>query len=489
MKRLDTHRISKYLHGTFGEFFGSTTYDGLWVGKDSDIPNVGGIRLDVIEGIRECGLTVFRWPGGCCAEKYHWMDGIGPNRMPRMHFQRDNNHGIWDMSFGTDEFMELCRLCDMEPMIVANVSTGTVAEFRDWYEYCNAPATTKFGAMRAANGHPEPYNVKFFGIGNTDENAWKAAFIPEAYAIDYVRFVSALDGSLNASQDPDMPDGCVIVGLGLSIRHGHHDWPKRVMDLVTCNGTMKGPDMLSVHHYLGSMKNKKCGDAVDYTDEEYYYLLDSLPKYEEDIAFHRTVINEHACKRKPTYISFDEWGTWHDEDDVVRETHQRQTVRDAIFAAMALHIFYRNSDVVKMAMQTQICNLNESLFDTDGKNFLKTPTFYVMKLFRDHLNQYLLDAAFNADSTVDALASVSEDGCRVTVTAANRDLYREACLTLCDELSGMKIVRADIVTADDVRAVNTYAEPELVRDLPFEATLPKVTLPPHSVVRIVLEKQ
>ncbi len=489
MKRLDTHKLSKYLHGTFGEFFGDTTYDGLWVGKDSDIPNINGIRLDVIEGIRECGLTSFRWPGGCCAEKYHWQDGVGKDRMPRMHFANDNNNGIWDMSFGTDEFMELCRLCDMEPMLVANVTTGTVAEFREWYEYCNAPKETKFGAMRAANGHPEPYNVRFFGIGNTDENAWKTAYIPEAYAIDYVHFVSSLDGSLNASRDPDMPNGSVVVGLGLSIRHGHHDWPKRVMDLVTCNGTAKGPDMISVHHYLGSMKDKRCGDSVNYTDEEYYYLLNSLPKYEEDIAFHRELIEKHSCKRRPTYISFDEWGTWHDDDRVDLGTHQRQTVRDAIFAAMALHIFYRNADLVKMAMQTQICNLNESLFDTNGKNFLKTPTFYVMKLFREHLTQYLLEDALVADDEIDALATVSEDGTRVTLTAANKALYDAHTLKVCDEIGDMRIVCSDIVTASNVRACNTYAEPELVRDAHFDTSLPSITVPPHSVIRLVLEKR
>ena len=89
MKKIDTHKISKYMHGTFAEFFGRTTYDGIWVGKDSSIPNVNGIRRDVIDSIRECGLTVFRWPGGCCAEKYHWMDGVGKDRQPRMHFAHD----------------------------------------------------------------------------------------------------------------------------------------------------------------------------------------------------------------------------------------------------------------------------------------------------------------------------------------------------------------------------------------------------------------
>ena len=488
MKKKTTHQLSKYLHGTFAEFFGRTTYDGIWVGRDSDIPNVNGIRLDLIEAIKECGLTSFRWPGGCCAEKYHWYDGVGPDRMPRMHFAKDRNNGIWDMSFGTDEFMELCTLTGMEPVIVANVASGTVDEFRSWFEYCNAPKETKYGAMRAKNGHPEPYNVRLWGIGNTDEEAWKTAFNPYVYAGDYIRFRTALDGNFTASGDGKNVEDCVLIGLGLSIRHGHGDWPAKVMDLITDNGRERtAPDMLSVHHYLGSMKDKRCGDAVDYTDEEYYYLLDSLVKYEEDIEFHRQLIAEHGSKRKPTYISFDEWGTWHDEDRIEIDRHQRQTMRDAVFAAMALHIFYKNSDIVKMAMQTQLCNLNESLFDTDGKHFVKTPTFYVMKLFREHLEGYLLEDAFTCDGSIDALATVSADGKRITLTAANRDLYKDANITPANEIANLKVVMSDIVKADDVRHFNSPEHPDLIRSYPFDASLPTVTIPPHSVIRIVFE--
>lgn len=489
MKKKMSHKVSKYLHGTFAEFFGNTTYDGIWVGRDSSIPNINGIRLDLINAIRECGITNFRWPGGCCAEKYHWLDGVGPERMPRMHFIKDSNNGIWDMSFGTDEFLELCELCNIEPMLVANVSSGTVEEFRAWFEYCNAPKETKYGAMRAKNGHPEPYNVRLWGIGNTDENAWKAAYNPYAYAVDYLRFTTALDGDYAASASTGQPVGHTVVGLGLSIRHGHHDWPAAVMDIVTNNRKRPGPDYLSVHHYLGSMKDKRCGNAVDYTDEEYDYLLDSLCKYEEDIEFHRQLIRKHACPKRPTYISIDEWGTWHDEDDIRKGTHQRQTVRDAIFAAMALHIFYRNSDIVKMAMQTQLCNLNESLFDTKGEHFVKTATFWVMKLFREHLEQYILENAFEAESSIDAVATVSEDGTRVTLTAANRALYKSASITVSDEIAAMNIAMSDIVSAEDVRSFNSFEHPDLIRSYPFKADIPTIVVPPHSVIRLVFTRE
>ena len=483
MKIKSTHKISKYLHGTFAEYFGTTIYDGIWVGKDSPIPNINGFRRDVVEGVRESGLTVFRWPGGCCAEKYHWQDGIGPDRMPRMHYcTTDTNNGIWDMSFGTDECIEFCRLCGMEPMFVCNVSTGTAEEFRAWFEYCNAPAFTKYGAMRAKNGHPEPYNVTLWGIGNTDENTWKVAYNPYIYAGDYLRFVAALDG------DWLMP--VTTVGLGLSIRHKNTQWPIDVMDLVTCKGTRVGPNMLSVHHYLGSMKDKKCGDAVAFSDEEYYYLLDSLAEYEKDIDFHRALVKAHACKKRPTDLAVDEWGTWHSEATGETGQRQRQTMRDAIFAAKAMHIFYRNSDFVKMAMETQLTNLLQSLFETDREKFMKTATFYVMKLYREHLEQYLTeDMAKVTEGEADIVVSANEDGSRAVLTALNRHLTDNAALNLSEELTKMKLTMSDIVSSENVRDYNTYEEPDKIVSKHFDGVdSGTVLIPPHSVIRLVFEK-
>lgn len=483
MQLKSTHKISKYIHGTFAEYFGATIYDGIWVGKDSKIPNINGLRLDVIEGVRESGLTVFRWPGGCCAEKYHWQDGIGENRLPRVHFMNDTNKGVWDMSFGTDECIEFCRLCGMEPMFVCNVSTGTTEEFRAWFEYCNAPAFTKYGAMRAANGHPEPYNVTLWGIGNTDENTWKVAFNAQIYGYDYLRFTAALDD--------DWLKPVTTVGLGFSIRHGHHEWPAEVMDIVTGKGEKAGPDMLSVHHYLGSMKDAKCGGAIDFSDEEYYYLLDSLVKYQQDVDFHRELVDKHACKSRPTYLAIDEWGMWDKDATIESGQRQNQTMRDAIFAALAMHIFYRNCDFVKMAMETQLSNLLQSLFETDGEKFMKTATFYVMKLYREHLEQYLVDGACEVtDGEADVICSATESGDRVVITAVNRDLYSSATLKLSDEVAGMKLAMADIINADDVRAYNTYDDPYVITDKPFDAgELSKIILPAHSVVRLVFEAE
>ncbi len=480
-------KINKTLHSTFGEYFGKVIYDGVWVGKDSDVPNVNGIRKDVIDGCIEAGVKAFRWPGGCCADHYHWMDGIGEERYDRLHFMKEKYFRNWCNDFGTDEFLELCELTGMEPFITANVATGTVDEFLSWFEYCNGDTKTKYGALRAKNGHPEPYNVKVWAIGNTDENAWhrtnKANGGWEPYAYDYLKFTKC-------TIHPDyFPGGIEYVGLGMSIRHNMRGWTEGCLDIITDNQTRSGPDLLSVHHYLGGMKDRRCGLSVDYSDEEYEYTLDSLKKYQEDIDYHREVIKNHTNPKYPTGLSFDEWGLWHPEATMESDQNQRQTMRDAIFAAMALHIFYKNADIVKYAMITQISNLLHSLFETKGKEFYKTPTFYVFKLFKEHLEQYLLDIDYTiSGGKGEMLASMSEDDSRVVITMINRDICNDAVFEIRDDLSQYKTVSSEILTAENLRDENTFDDPYKICSKPFTPFADSVTLPCHSIVRMVLEK-
>ena len=455
------------------------------MGRDSGIPNIRGIRKDVVEGCREAGTTAFRWPGGCCADHYCWKDGIGPVRYDRLHFVREKEPRDWRNDFGTDEFIDFCRLTGMEPIITANTATGTVEDFTEWFEYCNGGVNTRYGAMRAQNGHPEPYGVMIWGIGNTDENAWHAAGMKDSrpYAQKYLAYTGC-------TYRKDMFPGLKYIGLGMSIRHGMNGWTEECLDYITNKGTRPGPDMLSVHHYLGGMKDRRCGPAVGYTDEEYEYTLDSLRKYQEDIDYHRLVIAEHACPARPTYISFDEWGLWHPEASAENDQNQAQTMRDAVFAALALHIFYRNSDIVKTAMETQISNLLHSLFETDGAAFFKTPTFYVFKLFKDHLGQYLCDTDIKTENgRGDAAVSVSEDGSRAAVTLVNRELCRETKFIMPDELSGYVAIASDIITSENVRDTNSFRDPYRITDRPFAPLSGEVTLPPFSVVRFRLEKR
>lgn len=476
--------ISPYIHSVFFEYFGHVIYDGIWVGKNSPIPNIDGLRKDVVEGCRELGIGAMRWPGGCCADHYHWKNGIGPDRPARIHPIADPANPVWRMDFGTDEFLRFCDLTGAEPVLTVNTATGTPEEFLDWFEYVNGPVDTKYGALRAQNGHPEPYHVKFWGIGNTDENVWHTDYNnPVAYAQTYLKFQTVLR---NVRKD------LYFIGLGLSMRHALPGWPGKALDHITRNQRDVPPNALSVHHYLGGAKQggTLCGDAVNYSDEGYYQLLDLLERYQYDIDLHRITIREHAGKNANTKISFDEWGTWHPEATFEKNQNQRQTMRDAIFAALTFHIFYRNSDIVEFAMETQLTNLLQSLFETDGERSYRTPTFHVMKLLKPHKGQYLTHVLpDDVDPDLDTVATLSEDGTGLTVSIVNRHLYESRAISLLLPEDGWTVIQADIVTADNVRDYNTFDTPERITSKPFPIPeTPDFSVPKHSVLRLCLKK-
>ncbi len=394
-------RISPFIHSTFMEYFGTVIYDGIWVGKDSDIPNIDGIRLSVIEGCKEAGISAVRWPGGCCADHYHWKEGIGASRKDRMH-PIPTTSDIWRQDFGTDEFIRFCELINAEPILIANTATGTVQEFFDWFEYCNGTINTRYGSLRAENGHPEPYQIRYWGMGNTDENVWWVDYNdPSSYAKRYMQFMTAVRGYWREFK---------VIGLGLSKRHKMDGWVAGFLDHVTRNQKAKGPDYLSIHHYIGSAKGayKDCGGAVDFNEDEYYASLKALSNYQADIDEHRRVIQQHTNPEHKTMICFDEWGLWHKEATSDNGTRQIQTLRDGIFAACAMHLFYRNSDIVEFAMQTQLANLLSSLFETDGACFYMTPTYYVFKLFKEHKGQYVITTKLTeeSDEMIDYISSI-----------------------------------------------------------------------------------
>ena len=162
---LENFKINKFQHSVFAEVLGECVYDGIWVGKESKIPNVDGIRKDFIDGCKEAGVTAIRWPGGCFADHYHWKYGVGPNRKSRIYKANleDGEHvskpETYSNEFGTNEFIELCRLVGCEPILVTNTATGIPADFLDWFEYCNGDTTTFYGSLRVKNGHPESYQV------------------------------------------------------------------------------------------------------------------------------------------------------------------------------------------------------------------------------------------------------------------------------------------------------------------------------------------
>lgn len=158
--------INKEIYGQFAEHLGTCIYGGLWVGENSSIPNVKGYRTDVLEALKKLKVPVLRWPGGCFADEYHWMDGIGPREnRPKMV---NNNWGgtVEDNSFGTHEFLNLCEILGCEPYISGNVGSGTVEELAKWVEYMTAEQGSPMAKLRKENGRERPWKVKYIGVGN-----------------------------------------------------------------------------------------------------------------------------------------------------------------------------------------------------------------------------------------------------------------------------------------------------------------------------------
>jgi alpha-L-arabinofuranosidase len=481
--------IGKYLHSVFAEVLGDCVYDGIWVGKKSSVPNINGIRKDFIDGCREAGVTAIRWPGGVFADSYHWKYGIGPNRKSRMYaatadLENDKLTRVNTKSneFGTDEFIELCRLAGCEPIIVANTATGSPEELYDWFEYCNGDSTTFWGSKRTEYGHPDPYNVTVWALGNTDDNAWHIAWHdPLNYAHDFLRFRTAIRRF----------SGVQIIGLGYSLRHGEPEWVGKFMEYVTKGGTAQGPNSLSVHHYSGGAKSatRDCGPSVSFTDEQYYYSLGTVSLFQKDIEHHRAVIEKYTKPPFRTTISFDEWGFWH--PDTRSGLHQSQTVRDGIFAALSLHTFYRNCDIVEYAMVTQVVNVLQSLFETRGENFYKTPTFYVLKLFKAHLGQYYIPLSGPVDPMLDCVMSATADKRRIVLTLVNKHLSEGRKIAFPAWLNEeYAFAEGSVINSSKVRDENTFENPYLIVDRPVKITAHGIfEMEPHSVYRLIFNSK
>ena len=156
-------KIDRHIFGQFAEQLGTQIYDGIWVGKNSKIPNTRGIRKDVVAALKALHVPLVRWPGGCYADQYHWRDGIGKIHKARVNASWGN---VADSNaFGTHEFMDLVEQIGADAYISLNVGSGTVKEAADWVEYMTAKDSA-LAKERAANGHPAPYKVQFLGLGN-----------------------------------------------------------------------------------------------------------------------------------------------------------------------------------------------------------------------------------------------------------------------------------------------------------------------------------
>ena len=508
-------QISRNIYGQFTEHIGGVIYDGVWVGRGSRVPNINGIRKALVEKLHEIRVPVIRWPGGCAADSYDWRDGIGPaaNRPRRTNFWEvdpdaarlhDKGRQVFETNeFGTNEFMQFCKLAGAEPYVAANLRSLSPLDFDHWVEYCNSPAgSTTLAEMRAAGGAADPFGVRYWGVGN---ESWGCGgnFTPEEYATEFRRFTTWVPHY-----------GVDLQFIGSGPNGDDVDWTQRFFEQIFTgkhaysNANFTG---WSVHHYAWNLSRGKTqdwvegkGDALKFDAVDWYELMRESDRMERIITDHWTAMGTYDTARQVKLV-VDEYGPWYREGSEVDVTHlfgQQITIRDALATALTLDTFNRNAEKVAIAASAQLVNNINTLFLAHEDKFITTPNFHVFAMYADHQGAQALRTEFSSPAvhySRDGKAanfwglkgSASRKENRVTLTVVNPDLERSRLAQIA--LRGAKARGASgmVLRSNEVHAHNTFAQPEAVRpaklDVSIAQDLLTVEFPPASVSKIDVE--
>ena len=486
--------INPEIYGHFSEHLGRCIYEGLYVKEDSGIPNVNGMRTDVVEALKEMQIPVLRWPGGCFADEYHWKDGIGPKENRKKMINTHWGGVVEDNSFGTHEFFELCRQLGCKTYVNGNVGSGTVQEMSEWVEYMTFEGVSPMADLRKKNGHEKAWKVDYFGVGN--EN-WGCGgnMTPEYYGNLYRRyqtFVRDYDGNKK------------IRKIACGANSDDYEWTQEVMKACfrrispQQHGMMDG---LSLHYYTVPETWDHKGSATEFAEKDWYKTMKKTMYMEELIRRHSAIMDQYDPDKKVGMI-VDEWGTWYDVEPGTNPgfLYQQNTMRDALVAGINLNLFNKHSDRVKMANIAQMVNVLQSMILTEGEKLVKTPTYHVFDLYQVHQENDLLASSLETEQVgledeymvPNLTESVSIDANGVLhITMTNVDL--EKAYPVEAVILGKKAdeIKAEIVTGH-MQDKNTFEAPETVGVQTFDgvqATKEGIsfTIPACSVLHIAVK--
>ena len=478
--------IDRHLFGQFAEQLGHGIYGGIWVGKDSAIPNTRGIRNDVVAALKAIKVPNVRWPGGCYADSYHWRDGIGPERTTRVNTAWGNV--VDSNAFGTDEFMDFAQQVGAEAYISLNVGSGSVAEAQDWMEYMTADQPTTLAKLRAANGHPAPYRVAMMGIGN---ESWDSGGLmtPDEYTAElrrYARFV----GSYNAKE----PSLKIAVGPGTD----DTAWTEAVMKTwKERHGWSFDIQGLSLHSYTIYDGWPPHMPSTNFDESAYAHVIKETLKMGPLIDKQSAVMDKYDPQKKIALV-VDEWGAWLAPTPGTNPAFlmQQNSQRDAILAALNINIFARHADRVRMANIAQMINVLQAMILTDGPKMVRTPTYHVFRMYVPFQDATSVPVTFEAGTythgtitlpRLDAIAARDAAG-TLWLALTNVDPHRPA--RIATTLTGItpKSASGETLTGAAIDSVNTFDAPDTVSPRPVSVTLDgqrlSVTLAPKSVTVI-----
>lgn len=492
-------KIQKEIYGHFSEHLGRCIYEGIYVGEDSPIPNVNGMRTDVVEALKKIKVPVLRWPGGCFADEYHWMDGIGSKEKRKKMINTHWGGAVEDNSFGTHEYFELCRQIGCETYINGNLGSGTVREMSEWVEYITFKGVSPMADLRKENGHEEPWKINFFGVGN--EN-WGCGgnMNPDFYANEYRRYQTYVR-NYNSHQE----EGEGIKKICCGANADDYEWTREVLKTCFnhCDESLHGHmDGLSLHYYVHPDGWKIKGSATDFDDAAWYRTLSKAYYMDELIRRHGVIMDEFDPEKKIGMI-VDEWGTWFTVEPGTNPgfLYQQNTIRDALVAGITLNVFNKHSDRVKMANLAQMVNVLQAVILTEGADMILTPTYHIFDMYKAHQDAILLDSSIDSEEigvteeflvpNLTESVSMAEDG-TIHITVTNASLKETYPVETFITKSAVSEIKGEVVQGE-MHEKNTFDEPDTVKireftDIEMTGDGFFFRIPPCAVVHLAVKR-
>jgi alpha-L-arabinofuranosidase len=467
-----TGAIDRNIYGNFIEHLGRCIYGGIYE-EGSPLSDSDGFRKDVLEAVRGLHIPILRWPGGNFSSGYDWKDGIGP---------KDSRPRRWDTAwqaeesnrFGTDEFIQYCRKINAEPYITLNMGTGTMQEAAAWVEYCNATTDTYWANQRRKNGHAEPYNVKYWGLGNELYGPWqagrKSAQEYGPLALEFAKMMRWIDPSIK-----------LVACGGPTV-----EWNRLALESL-----VEVADYISLHHYGGSTDNAK--EAHDDS---------SLARQIEILDAVITTVMVRSERKERIKIAADEWNIWFRSWFKRGDSHKLEEIynlRDALWVATAMNIFHRACRTVTLADLAQLVNVIAPIM-TNEKGLVLQTTYFPLQLYSEHCGTVALDALVRSDSFpefpdtpyLDVSATTDEKNQKLVLAVVNR--HPAADLNVEIQIEGFKPKESgDLyeVNGPGLDSTNTFASPNNVgvKKSSFSGASDsfRQTFPAHSLSMMIME--
>ena len=511
--------ISPNIYGHFTENLSGVIYDGIWVGPSSKVPNIDGIRKELVDEMRKIKSPVVRFPGGCFADSYDWRDGIGPSdrRPRRTNFWNGGETGDAPPShrydpnqFGTNEFVHFCKLIGSEPYLAANLRSLPAEELDHWVEYCNSPAgSTTLADMRAAAGYKDPFNVRFWGVGN---ESWGCGgnFTAQEYAVEFRRFTTWVP-RYQPRSTPENREELSFIASGPNV--DDWAWTRGFFEEMTRKGRFQLRNVYgwALHHYAWNLSRggtrdwiKGKGDALKFDAVDWYELMREGDRMEGLINGHWQVMSEEDPEHFVKLV-IDEWGPWYkpgSEATPGDQLEQMPTLRDAIFSGMTLDIFNRHPEKIAMANCAQLINCLNSLYLAHEDRFVVTPVGHVFAMYAAHQGGQSLRTIFSAptiqydrDSKPASFwglrGSASLHDKDLTLTVVNPHVSEARDTEIVVRGGNIKSAGATVLTHSDIHAHNTFADNNIVEPKPKSAEIRGGTLnfhfPAASVTKLAVQ--